>query len=475
MINIPIISSNISTKKYPTDKNQQIHSNKTSLVNFSGLKNEKIGFTEGFGLLGKGILNQAKGIIDSIVKHPIKTLAVIGGTSLALMLLPVIGIPTAVGGGILAIGFAGLSVGKGISHAIQFAKNNEEGTYHLARKNLEQIGEDTVDLALSVPFVPKSIIHVKNFAKYGKISYNKQLISEFLTDKNNWTALKNADKELSRNINYQKGVDIELKKLNNLSNAEKTDLKNKLFEFNVPDDKIADIVLDKWAKARGIKTKPTIKYQTLSKNNGGNAIAKDCSITLNDYKYNIPDKTFNNYQCLKRKLVNGKYEFTYKEINTGNIIQETIDKHILDAYTGLYTQEADLSMQAKRILTTVHEREHIHQYAQINAHKGSSWCNPTPEAADLYRKMAQDIPPVQAGSAKAIEIENFANAINNGTPISYIKNAREINARNAEAKVLQDKNFKNLDNVFTYTNNMKPESLEKTLLLNSIRAQSASV
>ena len=48
MINIPIISSNISTKKYPTDKNQQIHSNKTSLVNFSGLKNEKIGFTEGF-------------------------------------------------------------------------------------------------------------------------------------------------------------------------------------------------------------------------------------------------------------------------------------------------------------------------------------------------------------------------------------------------------------------------------------------
>ena len=89
--------------------------------------------------------------------------------------------------------------------------------------------------------------------------------------------------------------------------------------------------------------------------------------------------------------------------------------------------------------------------------------------------MAQDIPPVQAGSAKAIEIENFANAINNGTPISYIKNAREINARNAEAKVLQDKNFKNLDNVFTYTNNMKPESLEKTLLLSSIRAQSASV
>ena len=48
---------------------------------------------------------------------------------------------------------------------------------------------------------------------------------------------------------------MQLKKLNNLSNAEKTDLKNKLFEFYVPDDKIADIVLDKWAKTRGIKTK----------------------------------------------------------------------------------------------------------------------------------------------------------------------------------------------------------------------------
>ena len=128
--------------------------------------------------MGREILNQAKGIIDSIVKHPIKTLAVIGGTSLALMLLPVIGIPTAVGGGILAIGFAGLSVGKGISHAIQFAKNNEEGTYHLARKNLEQIGEDTVDLALSVPFVPKSIIHVKNFAKIRQKSHTTNNLSQ---------------------------------------------------------------------------------------------------------------------------------------------------------------------------------------------------------------------------------------------------------------------------------------------------------
>ena len=77
-------------------------------------------------------------------------------------------------------------------------------------------------------------------------------------------------------------------------------------------------------------------------------------------------------------------------------------------------------------------------------------CNPTPEAADLYRKMAQDIPPVQAGSAKAIEIENFANAINNGTPISYIKNAEKSMQEMLKQKFYKIKILKILICVYIY-------------------------
>ena len=52
------------------------------------------------------------------------------------MVLPIIGIPAAVGGSALALGFAGLAAGKGAYHTIQFLKNNENGTYDIARKNL---------------------------------------------------------------------------------------------------------------------------------------------------------------------------------------------------------------------------------------------------------------------------------------------------------------------------------------------------
>ena len=127
-------------------------------------KYRKIGLVEGTGLLIKGIGKQIKSTITSIVEHPIKTLAVVGGTTLGIMALPIIGIPAAVGGSALALGFAGLAVGKGAYHTMQFLKNNENGTYDIARQNLEQIGGDTVDLALSAPFVPKAIKTVKEFA-----------------------------------------------------------------------------------------------------------------------------------------------------------------------------------------------------------------------------------------------------------------------------------------------------------------------
>lgn len=475
MINFNGINPNIVTK-YQTNNKPQAVKHNTPAVSFSGNEYKEIGFTEGLNLLGNGIIKQVSGVFSSIIQHPMKTLALVGGTTLGLMALPVIGIPTAVGAGVLAAGFGALALGKGVYHAVQFAKNNEEGTYDIARKNLEQIGGDTVDLALSAPFVPKAISNIKNFAKYGKIGYNTTLINELKTAKtvkNKWTVLKNTDAELSRNINYQNAVDKELAKLNSLSNAQKADIKKELLDFNVPTDKISEVVLDKWAQIKGIKAKPDLKYETLPTNTGGHATPKDCSITINDRKAYIPNKTFQDYKLLKSELVDGKYINTYKHVKTGNLVQDTIDKQILDAYTDLYVQQKNLTAEAKQILTTVHEREHIHQYAQITAHKGKQWANPSARADALYQQMIQDMKPVQAGSVEAQQIEALASATNNGTPISYIKNAREIGARQVEAQAMTDANLQRLDNVFAKTNKAKPTPTGNTLLVNGLRVQSA--
>lgn len=61
--------------------------------------------------------------------------------------------------------------------------------------------------------MPKSVSQIKNFAKYGKIGYNRTLISELKNSKNKWVTLRTTDKELSRNVNYQNAVDKELSKI----------------------------------------------------------------------------------------------------------------------------------------------------------------------------------------------------------------------------------------------------------------------
>ena len=84
------------------------------------------------------------------------------------------------------------------------------------------------------------------------------------------------------------------------------------------------------------------------------------------------------------------------------------------------------------------------------------------------------MPVVQAGSVEAQHIEALANAQNISTPVSYIKNLREIEARNAEWNMLGNSDFYKLDNVFAKTGKMNPPALKETILLNALRPESAS-
>lgn len=447
-------------------------------TNFLARERKKINFTEGLYIYTNGLFKQAKEICTSIVKHPIKTIAIAGTTSLALLALPLIGIPSAVGAGVLAIGFAGYSTYKSTVHTINFIKNNKRGNYNLAKNNLEKLGEDTIDLALSIPFLPKAITRIKNFAKYGKISFNQTMLKDLRASKSyqeEFIKLRNYDKNLNRNINYQSIVDKTIAKIKNLTDTEKTILRQYVLEYNVPIEDIPKVTLNQWARTRNIHTQPHLAYTTLPKDTGGLAVTKDCSIILNDYKTTVNNNTFSQFKQISSRF-NGyknQYEITYLDTKTGNTFVETIEKDILDNYNLLYAREKELSKEAQRILVTIHEREHIHDYAQIIAQKGENFFTLTNEGKNIYNSMIAEMPKVQPNSPQAEFIEKLANAKNNGTAVSYIKNFREINARNAETAALNDPNFAVLDQIFKDTNKIGTPSLKETILLNTLRPESA--
>ena len=455
----------------------------SSVFEAAQTNNTKISFGEGVKLWGKGAVNQAKNAISAIVKHPLKTLAVMGGTTAALFALPLIGIPSAVGGAAMAIGFAGLAAAKTITHAVQFSKNKRNGNYDAARDKLQQLGGDCLDLALSVPFVPKGIKEIKKFAKYGKVSVNTTALKGLVNEKGlkaKINVIKDANQEASRVMNYNQAAEAELSKLTGITDAEKAKIKQYITEYNVPKEKIHDVVLDQWAKERGIPTKPECGFRSLERNVGGYADLKTGSITLNDYGENAATFTGNcdtvRYQQVGKAEINsaGQCQINYKDLTTGEVFEEVIDRKLIDDYNALEKMRKKCSPEAKEILTTVHEREHINQYASFykNGENMSSFL--TPEAEKLYQKMSAEMNPFTAEESELFRQMAHYNP-KRKTGAAYLANPREIQARSMEHQLLGQKRFQVLDNVFKVAKNMKSNVIStKDYLLSLARAQSAT-
>lgn len=66
----------------------------------------------------------------AIIKHPLRVIGAIGFTTAALTALPLIGIATSTGSAILALGFAGVALGKTAHHALNAIKHNKNGEYN---------------------------------------------------------------------------------------------------------------------------------------------------------------------------------------------------------------------------------------------------------------------------------------------------------------------------------------------------------
>ncbi len=142
---------------------------------------EKVSFKEGVKLVGKGFVNKVKNMATAIIKHPVKSILAMGATSLIIASAPIIGISSATIASILALGFAGFSIGKTVLDVVETVKDNKAGKYNEVREDLQQIGGDGVDLALSLPFVPRAINQVSRFARYGRgtVGLNTELLSNF--------------------------------------------------------------------------------------------------------------------------------------------------------------------------------------------------------------------------------------------------------------------------------------------------------
>lgn len=465
---------------YSTNKRQTVQNNKKAqLKTFQATKNQKIGVAEGTELFLGGVIKQGKEMVTAIIQHPLKTLAFMAVTSVGLLALPLIGIPSAVGGGVLAIGFAGFAITKAVKHATQFARTNREGTYDQARLHLQQIGEDTFDIALSAPFVPKAISNIKSFIKYGKIGVNSVLINEVNNTKGALKKLKTiakADAEMSRNFNFQNAVDKEISALKDLTDAQKAQIKQELLEFNVAVENIPELVLDKYAQAKGVQTKPDLAYTTMAKTTHGMAVANNCKIYLNDYKPYRGPKPFDEYVPIKHELKGSEYFITYKNKTTGAVIVETIDATLLDSYNKLCQLYRKLSPEAAKILTILHEREHIHQWAQVCAVKGFDWLKGElkPRGRELFEQMVAEMPKNWNGK-EITRIFSYTEPAANGTVAAYIKRPLEIGAREIEIAALNHPSFIPLDNVFKTMKYSKALSIGENILINDARIESAKV
>lgn len=463
---------NISAKKNKLNNSVQFTS-ESKTVKKDG-NNKSISFKEGSGLFFKGLVKQFNDTVNAIFLHPLKTAAVLGTTTAALMSLPLVGIPSAVGGAALALGFGAFALGKAGYHAVQFMKNNEAGTYDKARKNLEQIGCDTFDVALSAPFVPKALKEIKKFSQYGKIGVNTELINNLKSTKGiikKFKALLYEDKNLYRGMNYKQAVEKELSALEGITDAEKAKIKQYLQDFDVPKDKIPEVVLEQWSKEHGVKAKPKVKYGTLGENTQAQAVANDCTITINDYKHKIPSKT-SRYKRIKRELKNQEYVDTYLDLKTGEKFNESIDKELLKKYSQLMEAESKLSPEAELISTVTHEREHIDQFARV-INVDPKYYKLSGTAKKLYESMNADIGPIKPGTAEYAQAQKLITQKPTRAFTSYLTDVYEIGAREAQEKLLQRKDFQTLNNVFIRLKNLIIPKTKTTVALNTVRSESA--
>ena len=148
-------------------------------------ENKKISFKEGVSLVAKGAFDKVINAFKAIVKNPVKTLATCAMSAGLISLAPLVGITSVSAASLLAVGFAGFAIFGVVKNSLKAINDCKDGKYDDARKDLQNLGGSSVDLAMSLPFLPKALKQVKRTAKYGLSSFgvNKQLLFDLKSAK----------------------------------------------------------------------------------------------------------------------------------------------------------------------------------------------------------------------------------------------------------------------------------------------------
>lgn len=223
-------------------------------------ENKAVDFDEGLSLVGKGFTDKLKEIGTAIVEHPGKTAAAVILTTAAIAAAPLVGIASATVAGGLALGFGGYALGKTALDAYDAYKNNKEGNYDKVRENLQEIGGDGLELAASLPFVPKGLNQVTRQAKFGTstIGLNKEAVTDVISgiDK----SVENIKNSIGQKI-PEKFIDKLPDKLSDiLKNTQQETKGGVLYELKKADTKVNYNMI---ANETGLKVKPELEITEL--------------------------------------------------------------------------------------------------------------------------------------------------------------------------------------------------------------------
>ena len=88
--------------------------------------------------------------------------------------------------------------------------------------------------------------------------------------------------------------------------------------------------------------------------------------------------------------------------------------------------------------------------------------------------MVREMPKIDLNSPLSMEIESYLIKATSKTPAGYIKQPLEIGARKVETEALNNSIFRMLNNIFKKVNNNAGTPIEKNILLNDARFESAN-
>ena len=219
------------------DKPQMVAIDKNdSFFGIPAFKGDKITSKEGLKLFLKGAKTRIFNMGKEIKEHPVRTVLVSAGTVAALSALPLIGITVATGAAVIAGVFGTITGVHVLNDLSKILKFNKQGEYNKVRNQIKNLGGDTFDLAMVLPFMPKGLKQFKQqLMPSGFRAFLQELKSGEMGQqfKFQFEARKafrlNRDlfEDICKTSNYFKKIEILLK--SNNRTVEKMDLKPGFF------------------------------------------------------------------------------------------------------------------------------------------------------------------------------------------------------------------------------------------------------